>query len=47
MPRWVPSVTSIAHKRITGYIDIGVAEGAKLLVDGRKFTGADAGGRLR
>jgi malonate-semialdehyde dehydrogenase (acetylating)/methylmalonate-semialdehyde dehydrogenase len=38
-----PIVTSIAHKRITGYIDTGVAEGAKLLVDGRIFTGKDAG----
>ena len=38
-----PIVTSIAHKRITGYIDAGVAEGAKLLVDGRAFTGKDAG----
>ena len=38
-----PIVTSIAHKRITGYIDLGVEEGAKLLVDGRTFTGKDAG----
>ena len=38
-----PIVTSIAHKRITGYIDVGVEEGAKLLVDGRTFTGKDAG----
>ena len=38
-----PIVTSIAHKRITGYIDLGVEEGAKLLVDGRSFTGKDAG----
>ena len=38
-----PIVTGIAHKRITGYIDIGVQEGAKLLVDGRTFTGKDAG----
>jgi malonate-semialdehyde dehydrogenase (acetylating) / methylmalonate-semialdehyde dehydrogenase len=38
-----PIVTGIAHKRITGYIDIGVNEGAKLLVDGRGFTGAQAG----
>ena len=38
-----PIVTDIAHKRITGYIDIGVKEGAKMLVDGRNFKGADAG----
>ncbi len=38
-----PIVTSIAHKRITGYIDAGVEEGAKLLVDGRTFTGKDVG----
>jgi malonate-semialdehyde dehydrogenase (acetylating)/methylmalonate-semialdehyde dehydrogenase len=38
-----PIVTSTAHKRITGYIDLGVEEGAKLLVDGRTFTGKDAG----
>ena len=38
-----PIVTSIAHKRITGYIDAGVEEGATLLVDGRTFTGKDAG----
>ena len=38
-----PIVTSIAHQRITGYIDTGVEEGAKLLVDGRTFTGKDAG----
>jgi malonate-semialdehyde dehydrogenase (acetylating)/methylmalonate-semialdehyde dehydrogenase len=38
-----PIVTSAAHERITGYIDIGVKEGAKLLVDGRGFTGAQAG----
>ena len=38
-----PIVTAIAHQRITGYIDIGVKEGAKLLVDGRGFKGAEAG----
>jgi malonate-semialdehyde dehydrogenase (acetylating) / methylmalonate-semialdehyde dehydrogenase len=38
-----PIVTGIAHKRITGYIDIGINEGAKLLVDGRNFKGGDAG----
>jgi malonate-semialdehyde dehydrogenase (acetylating) / methylmalonate-semialdehyde dehydrogenase len=38
-----PIVTDIAHKRITGYIDVGVKEGAKLLVDGRGFKGAAAG----
>ena len=38
-----PIVTAAAHQRITGYIAQGVKEGAKLLVDGRTFTGADAG----
>jgi malonate-semialdehyde dehydrogenase (acetylating) / methylmalonate-semialdehyde dehydrogenase len=38
-----PIVTDAAHKRITGYIDIGVKEGAKMLVDGRGFKGAAAG----
>ena len=38
-----PIVTDIAHKRITGYIDIGVKEGAQMLVDGRGFRGSDAG----
>ncbi len=38
-----PIVTGIAHQRITGYIDTGVKEGAKLLVDGRTFKGAQAG----
>ena len=38
-----PIVTDIAHKRITGYIDVGIKEGAKMLVDGRGFKGAAAG----
>ena len=38
-----PIVTATAHSRITGYIDTGVKEGAKLLVDGRSFTGQNAG----
>ena len=38
-----PIVTSAAHQRITGYIDLGVQEGATLLVDGRSFKGAQAG----
>ncbi len=38
-----PIVTRIAHQRITGYIDIGVNEGAQMLVDGRGFKGASAG----
>ena len=38
-----PIVTAAAKQRITGYIDTGVAEGAKLLVDGRQFDGAKAG----
>ena len=38
-----PIVTAAAKQRITGYIDAGIAEGAKLLVDGRQFDGAKAG----
>ena len=38
-----PIVTASAQQRIGGYIDAGVAEGAKLLVDGREFDGAKAG----
>jgi malonate-semialdehyde dehydrogenase (acetylating) / methylmalonate-semialdehyde dehydrogenase len=38
-----PIVTDTARQRIKGYIDAGVAEGAKLLVDGREFDGAQAG----
>jgi malonate-semialdehyde dehydrogenase (acetylating)/methylmalonate-semialdehyde dehydrogenase len=38
-----PIVTAAAHQRISGYIDIGAQEGAKLLVDGRGFQGAKAG----
>lgn len=38
-----PIVTSIAHQRISGYIEHGAKEGAKLLVDGRGFKGATAG----
>ncbi len=38
-----PIVSRVAHERITGYIDLGVTEGAKLLVDGRDFDGAKAG----
>jgi len=38
-----PIVTAAAHQRITGYIELGVKEGATLLVDGRQFSGADAG----
>ncbi|AOY95869.1 methylmalonate-semialdehyde dehydrogenase (acylating) [Cupriavidus sp. USMAA2-4] len=38
-----PIVTRAAHARITGYIERGVAEGAKLLVDGRDFDPASAG----
>jgi len=32
-----PIVTDVARKRITGYIEKGVAEGAKLLLDGRNY----------
>jgi len=38
-----PIVTRAAHERITGYIEQGVKEGAKLLVDGRGFDGKQAG----
>ncbi|MCJ0765400.1 CoA-acylating methylmalonate-semialdehyde dehydrogenase [Variovorax terrae] len=38
-----PIVTRAAHDRITGYIALGQQEGAKLLVDGRGFQGAQAG----
>jgi len=38
-----PIVSAAAQQRITGYIDKGVAEGATLVVDGRKFDGAKAG----
>jgi len=38
-----PIVTQQAHERITGYIALGVDEGAKLLVDGRGFNSAQAG----
>ena len=38
-----PIVTDVAHKRITGYIEQGVKEGATLLVDGRNFDNAQAG----
>jgi acyl-CoA reductase-like NAD-dependent aldehyde dehydrogenase len=38
-----PIVTSIAHQRITGYIEQGAKEGAKLLVDGRTFDAKNTG----
>ncbi|SFM92940.1 CoA-acylating methylmalonate-semialdehyde dehydrogenase [Variovorax sp. OV329] len=38
-----PIVTRAAHQRITGYIEQGVKEGAKLLVDGRGFDANSAG----
>ena len=38
-----PIVTRVAFERITGYIEVGVAQGADLLVDGRQFQGSDAG----
>jgi malonate-semialdehyde dehydrogenase (acetylating)/methylmalonate-semialdehyde dehydrogenase len=38
-----PIVTRAAHERITGYIEAGEREGAKLLVDGRSFQGKAAG----
>jgi malonate-semialdehyde dehydrogenase (acetylating)/methylmalonate-semialdehyde dehydrogenase len=38
-----PIVTEAARQRITGYIEQGIAEGAKLLIDGRGFDGKTAG----
>ena len=38
-----PIVSSAAHDRIHGYIGAGEKEGAKLVVDGRKFEAAKAG----
>jgi malonate-semialdehyde dehydrogenase (acetylating)/methylmalonate-semialdehyde dehydrogenase len=38
-----PIVTRAAHERISGYIELGVQEGAQLLVDGRGFDGSAAG----
>ena len=38
-----PIVTPAAHARITGYIEQGVKEGARLLADGRSFSGSAAG----
>lgn len=38
-----PIVTAAAHARISGYIEAGAKEGARLLVDGRGFDGAKAG----
>ncbi|MGK6310155.1 CoA-acylating methylmalonate-semialdehyde dehydrogenase [Variovorax sp. DT-64] len=38
-----PIVTRAAHERITGYIALGEQEGAKLVFDGRKFDGRQAG----
>jgi malonate-semialdehyde dehydrogenase (acetylating) / methylmalonate-semialdehyde dehydrogenase len=38
-----PIVTNVAHQRITNYIGVGESEGAKLVVDGRKFQAAKAG----
>ena len=37
-----PIVTPVAHQRITGFIAQGESEGAKLVVDGRKFQAAKA-----
>jgi len=38
-----PIVTDAARQRISGYIAAGEQEGARLLVDGRNFNGAQAG----
>jgi malonate-semialdehyde dehydrogenase (acetylating)/methylmalonate-semialdehyde dehydrogenase len=41
-----PVISSAACERIHGAIEIGVKEGAKLLVDGRRPTGVPAGGNF-
>jgi malonate-semialdehyde dehydrogenase (acetylating)/methylmalonate-semialdehyde dehydrogenase len=38
-----PIVTRAAHTRISGYIEQGIKEGARLLADGRSFNGSAAG----
>jgi malonate-semialdehyde dehydrogenase (acetylating)/methylmalonate-semialdehyde dehydrogenase len=38
-----PVISGAAHNRITGYIGQGQSEGARLVVDGRKFQAAKAG----
>ena len=38
-----PIVTKAAFERITGYIEVGAAQGADLLVDGRQFAQKEAG----
>ena len=38
-----PIVTKAAFDRITGYIEVGAAQGADLLVDGRQFAQKEAG----
>ncbi|WP_305807256.1 aldehyde dehydrogenase family protein, partial [Stenotrophomonas sp. YIM B06876] len=38
-----PIVTRAAHERVSGYIALGVQEGAQLLVDGRGFDAKTAG----
>ncbi|MBQ0921740.1 CoA-acylating methylmalonate-semialdehyde dehydrogenase [Hydrogenophaga aromaticivorans] len=38
-----PIVTAAAYQRITGYIEAGAAEGAELLVDGRRFDAKQTG----
>ncbi|NWB26478.1 CoA-acylating methylmalonate-semialdehyde dehydrogenase [Pseudomonas gingeri] len=38
-----PIVTAAALERIKGYIELGIDEGATLLVDGRTFNSAEAG----
>ena len=38
-----PIVSAAAHQRITGYIEQGVSEGAKLVVDGRDFDSSTTG----
>ncbi|MDO8903812.1 CoA-acylating methylmalonate-semialdehyde dehydrogenase [Hydrogenophaga sp.] len=38
-----PIVTAAAHARITGYIEAGQKEGARMLVDGRRFDARQTG----
>ena len=38
-----PLVTRAHRDKVAGYVDKGVAEGAKLVLDGRKFKGAEGG----
>ncbi len=39
-----PLITAEHHARVSGYVSLGVEEGAELVVDGRGFKHADATG---